>query len=243
MQNRIQIQRTRVLGFRLIGFLSVLLLLGHSLSAQESEREALEKKSDLAPSQILHDQKPSMFEQESDSAGKERETELDESVLMAILDQSNKRADETVEDLALAFGNKISPFESMDLSELKAVIEDKDTASHYPGYLVALKELEAGNDAEAQQQILQALRSIPVQSDPDAATLIINAASLNPKLLDGLWNLARDLESKKTEKSSKQALAIFNSLSSATRPCYASCLLYTSPSPRDRTRSRMPSSA
>ena len=26
-------------------------------------------------------------------------------------------------------------------------------------------------------------------------------------------------------------------------PCFRSCLLYTSPSPRDRTRSRMPSSA
>ena len=32
-------------------------------------------------------------------------------------------------------------------------------------------------------------------------------------------------------------------LSSSSRQCVAICLLYTSPSPRDRTRSRMPSSA
>ena len=34
----------------------------------------------------------------------------------------------------------------------------------------------------------------------------------------------------------------YNSRGSATA-CYSTCLLYTSPSPRDRTRSRMPSSA
>ena len=35
----------------------------------------------------------------------------------------------------------------------------------------------------------------------------------------------------------------FNFLSSAGFGVYSDCLLYTSPSPRDRTRSRMPSSA
>ena len=36
---------------------------------------------------------------------------------------------------------------------------------------------------------------------------------------------------------------IFEKASTRTRVSFEACLLYTSPSPRDRTRSRMPSSA
>ena len=46
-----------------------------------------------------------------------------------------------------------------------------------------------------------------------------------------LWNLNRYMSSVKGSRD-KQELAVFKT-----------CLLYTSPSPRDRTRSRMPSSA
>ena len=37
--------------------------------------------------------------------------------------------------------------------------------------------------------------------------------------------------------------AVEAALAQATKKLYKGCLLYTSPSPRDRTRSRMPSSA
>ena len=43
--------------------------------------------------------------------------------------------------------------------------------------------------------------------------------------------------------SSPYTLTVANTISSAQADNENSCLLYTSPSPRDRTRSRMPSSA
>ena len=45
---------------------------------------------------------------------------------------------------------------------------------------------------------------------------------------EGRWDSAQDKVSKRTERGRDQ---------------FDNCLLYTSPSPRDRTRSRMPSSA
>ena len=43
--------------------------------------------------------------------------------------------------------------------------------------------------------------------------------------------------------SPKRALALARSIAGDNGQFLATCLLYTSPSPRDRTRSRMPSSA
>ena len=54
---------------------------------------------------------------------------------------------------------------------------------------------------------------------------------INCKLL--IWN-------DKAELKTSQTLIKFKNLDSSY---YYTCLLYTSPSPRDRTRSRMPSSA
>ena len=61
-----------------------------------------------------------------------------------------------------------------------------------------------------------------------------------------LRNLGIDpagLQSQDTFSPQKLVHQILESAAQATRDPYFACLLYTSPSPRDRTRSRMPSSA
>ena len=62
----------------------------------------------------------------------------------------------------------------------------------------------------------------------------------------GSWNMDQTGEFKFTMTSSKAYNIEINDVTitnSAGRECTSVCLLYTSPSPRDRTRSRMPSSA
>ena len=53
------------------------------------------------------------------------------------------------------------------------------------------------------------------------------------KMLD-LYNRIMDGENKRRRSGVKKSMR---------NRCFKTCLLYTSPSPRDRTRSRMPSSA
>ena len=50
------------------------------------------------------------------------------------------------------------------------------------------------------------------------------------------WQLAK-------RRSGNHKIQVRNEVSRTSKKMYKHCLLYTSPSPRDRTRSRMPSSA
>ena len=83
-----------------------------------------------------------------------------------------------------------------------------------------------------------------------AASLI--ASEMEQKILDteGLTKLEEDLKLTPIKKASlystKPVLLFLHGTGSCTHSSFAQvfdCLLYTSPSPRDRTRSRMPSSA
>ena len=69
--------------------------------------------------------------------------------------------------------------------------------------------------------------------------LLERAREINPELLDGL---VAEVEQAKTglDLSSDIGQAAFER---SLRQLYYPCLLYTSPSPRDRQKSRMPSSA
>ena len=55
--------------------------------------------------------------------------------------------------------------------------------------------------------------------------------------------LGWDLEEEKTAKQKEKSAALEKSKQLTNSGKHKDCLLYTSPSPRDRTRSRMPSSA
>ena len=68
-------------------------------------------------------------------------------------------------------------------------------------------------------------------------------------VIDGVWKIfgeqpQRALEDVRTNQLGKaEVLAKYNCVVGVADVSFAVCLLYTSPSPRDRTRSRMPSSA
>ena len=62
-------------------------------------------------------------------------------------------------------------------------------------------------------------------------------------LKDAFLNPENSYEEKMAAFEKLQKLPRNASPSRVTRRCSLTCLLYTSPSPRDRTRSRMPSSA
>ena len=64
-------------------------------------------------------------------------------------------------------------------------------------------------------------------------------SELDPKIKDTQEELIKHQE--KTRKFKEYVQGLFIDL--YTQDEFNSCLLYTSPSPRDRTRSRMPSSA
>ena len=73
-----------------------------------------------------------------------------------------------------------------------------------------------------------------------AQSLISRGAIFFPQLADGdLWVFPNDLDAFRTECSMVHDAAAEIADELWSKPC----LLYTSPSPRDRTRSRMPSSA
>ena len=65
----------------------------------------------------------------------------------------------------------------------------------------------------------------------------------NGKAVEGSTNFLHLFENGTYKFASETNLENFKSDPQKYLPQYGGCLLYTSPSPRDRTRSRMPSSA
>ena len=77
------------------------------------------------------------------------------------------------------------------------------------------------------------------REDPRSRVETINASK--ESIADYLWT--RDYVDIMREFDLKYSPEEFLALAGKVKPRLYSCLLYTSPSPRDRTRSRMPSSA
>ena len=71
------------------------------------------------------------------------------------------------------------------------------------------------------------------------AKVVVKQGDKLPRLTDNDWDAIFDLIDDKLERQYYQHYALIREKLKA----YRNCLLYTSPSPRDRTRSRMPSSA
>ena len=84
----------------------------------------------------------------------------------------------------------------------------------------------------------------PIKANYAKEIGLINDFFSKPKLNNEVFKIAKKIASKSnlTIKIGKQAF--YKQLEMPLRKAYSyTCLLYTSPSPRDRTRSRMPSSA
>ena len=158
-------------------------------------------------------------------------------------------------------------FQGKDVNDPKTKVElFKDAMQNTPGLLFSeiSTRIKPTDDAqmEISQKFLDASRDIDNNGKPAAEDIKLLMAVINKAVKE--MSLERDADQSKyddnaddTEESISSALNKLDSEVDEAKPAYYKqpiqsleqlkkscvCLLYTSPSPRDRTRSRMPSSA